>query len=169
MRRTLLLALAVALLPGCGALTPSAGGSSAKGPLQVWIMEPGNPELRSFFTSATTDFEAAHPGDRVAVQFVPWASAHDQFVTSIGGGQIPDVAEMGSTWTPEFGDIGALEPADLARGTGGAPRFRRREPPRVVGKGMAPAATAGSSPASSREPPSTAPSTASPGTPGPGR
>ncbi len=121
MRRTLLLALAVALLPGCGALTPSAGGSSAKGPLQVWIMEPGNPELRSFFTSATTDFEAAHPGDRVAVQFVPWASAHDQFVTSIGGGQIPDVAEMGSTWTPEFGDIGALEPADLARGTGGAP------------------------------------------------
>ena len=113
MRRALLLALAVALLPGCGALTPSAGGSSAKGPLQVWIMEPGNPELRAFFTSASTEFEAAHPGDRVAVQFVPWASAHDQFVTAIGGGQMPDVAEMGSTWTPEFGDIGALEPAGI--------------------------------------------------------
>ena len=113
MRRALLLALSVALLPGCGALTPSDGGHSAKGPLQVWIMEPGNPELRSFFTSATSEFEAAHPGDRVAVQFVPWASAHDQFVTAIGGGQMPDVAEMGSTWTPEFGDIGALEPADL--------------------------------------------------------
>ena len=35
--------LAVALLPGCGALTPSGKGSSAKGPLQVWIMEPGAP------------------------------------------------------------------------------------------------------------------------------
>ena len=113
MRRALLLALAVVLLPGCGALTPSAGGHSATGPLQVWIMEPGNPELRDFFTSASGEFEAAHPGDRVAVQFVPWASAHDQFVTAIGGGQVPDVAEMGSTWTPEFGDIGALEPADL--------------------------------------------------------
>jgi N,N'-diacetylchitobiose transport system substrate-binding protein len=130
MRRALLLALAVALLPGCGALTPSAGGSSAKGPLRVWIMEPGNPELRTFFTSATTEFESAHPGDRVAVQFVPWASAHDQFVTAIGGGQIPDVAEMGSTWTPEFGDIGALEPAELGGGSdgggagaGGAGRF----------------------------------------------
>jgi N,N'-diacetylchitobiose transport system substrate-binding protein len=113
MRRALLLALAVVLLPGCGALTPSDGGHSATGPLQVWIMEPGNPELRAFFTSATSEFEAAHPGHRVAVQFVPWASAHDQFITAIGGGQMPDVAEMGSTWTPEFGDIGALEPAGL--------------------------------------------------------
>ena len=148
MRRALLLVLAVALLPGCGALTPSAGGSSAKGPLQVWIMEPGNPELRAFFTSATAEFEAAHPGDRVAVQFVPWASAHDQFVTAIGGGQMPDVAEMGSTWTPEFGDIGALEPAELGgEGDGGPVRAA----------------------ASSRAPPSTARSTASPGTPGPGR
>ena len=116
MRRAILLALAVALLPGCGALTPSTKGSSAKGPLRVWIMEPGSPDLRAFLTSATGDFEAAHPGDRVQVQFVPWASAHDQFVTAIGGGQVPDVAEMGSTWTPEFGDIGALEPADLTGG-----------------------------------------------------
>src|ERR1044072_929632 len=76
-------------------------------------MAPGAPDLRAFFTSATADFEAAHPGDRVQVQFVPWASAHDQFVTAIGGGQVPDVAELGSTWTPAFGDIGALEPADL--------------------------------------------------------
>jgi N,N'-diacetylchitobiose transport system substrate-binding protein len=105
--------LAVALLPGCGALTPSAGARTGRGPLQVWIMEPGAPELRAFFTSATAEFEAAHRGDRVEVQFVPWASAHDQFVTAIGGGQVPDVAEMGSTWTPEFADIGALEPAEL--------------------------------------------------------
>ncbi|HVW34981.1 MAG TPA: extracellular solute-binding protein, partial [Acidimicrobiia bacterium] len=104
---------ALGTLPGCGALTPSARGS-ARGPLQVWIMEPGSPELRAFFTSATAGYEAAHPGQRVAVQFVPWASAHDQFVTAVGGGQVPDVAEMGSTWTPEFADIGALEPEDLS-------------------------------------------------------
>ena len=122
MRRTVAVVLAVLLLAGCGALTPSGTGSSAKGPLQVWIMEPGAPELRAFFTSATAEFETAHRGDRVEVQFVPWASAHDQFVTAIGGGQVPDVAEMGSTWTPEFGDIGALEPADLA---GPRPEGRR--------------------------------------------
>ena len=122
MRRLFFAFLALTLLGGCGALTPS-GGSSATGPLQVWIMEPGAPELRAFFTSATTEFEAAHPGDRVEVQFVPWASAHDQFVTAIGGGQVPDVAEMGSTWTPEFADIGALEPADVG-GNDGDPAGR---------------------------------------------
>jgi len=116
MRRALLLALVVALVPGCGRLTPSGRGTSATGPLRVWIMEPGSPDLRTFLTGATGDFEAAHPGDRVQIQFVPWASAHDQFVTAIGGGQVPDVAEMGSTWTPEFGDIGALEPADVGAG-----------------------------------------------------
>ena len=114
-RARLALLAALCLLPGCGALTPSGGGS-ATGPLQVWIMEPGSPDLRAFFTGATDEFESAHPGDGVEVQFVPWASAHDQFVTAIGGGQVPDVAEMGSTWTPEFGDIGALEPADLGGG-----------------------------------------------------
>jgi N,N'-diacetylchitobiose transport system substrate-binding protein len=112
-RRTPSIILLIVLLSGCGAFTPSAGRSSATGPLQVWIMEPGSPELRATFTAATTEFEATHPGDRVEVQFVPWASAHDQFVTAIGGGQMPDVAEMGSTWTPEFGDIGALEPVEL--------------------------------------------------------
>jgi N,N'-diacetylchitobiose transport system substrate-binding protein len=92
----------------------AAGGEAAaeRGAIDVWIMEPGAPELKTFFEQATADFERAHPGAEVEVQFVPWASAHDQFVTAIGGGQVPDVAEMGSTWTPEFGDVGALLPAE---------------------------------------------------------
>ncbi len=46
------------------------------------------------------------------MQFVPWAEAHDKFVNSIAGGTSPDVAEVGTTWTPEFADAGAL--ADLS-------------------------------------------------------
>ena len=42
------------------------------------------------------------------MQFVPWADAHDKFVKSIAGGTTPDVAEVGTTWTPEFADAGAL-------------------------------------------------------------
>jgi N,N'-diacetylchitobiose transport system substrate-binding protein len=92
--------------------TACAGGSATtrSGALRVWIMEPGSPDLKAFLTRASADFEQSRPGARVALQFVPWASAHDQFVTAIGGGSAPDVAEMGSTWTPEFGDIGALVP-----------------------------------------------------------
>ena len=39
---------------------------------------------------------------------MPWAQAHDKFVTAIAGGKVPDVAEMGTTWTPEFADQGGL-------------------------------------------------------------
>ena len=46
------------------------------------------------------------------MQYVPWAEAHDKFVNSIAGGTTPDVAEVGTTWTPEFADAGAL--ADLS-------------------------------------------------------
>lgn len=106
-RRLAALLLAVASLavitPACG-----NGGARRSDALRVWIMEPGSPDLKAFLTRASTEFEQDQAGAKVALQFVPWASAHDQFVTAIGGGQAPDVAEMGSTWTPEFGDIGAL-------------------------------------------------------------
>lgn len=105
----LLLVLATAACSGGGGATKEAAEGGA---IDVWIMEPGSPELKTYFEQATADFERSHPGADVAVQFVPWANAHDQFVTAIGGGQVPDVAEMGSTWTPEFGDIGALVPAE---------------------------------------------------------
>jgi N,N'-diacetylchitobiose transport system substrate-binding protein len=43
---------------------------------------------------------------------VPWAQAHDKFVTALAGGEVPDVAEMGTTWTPEFADQGAFTEVD---------------------------------------------------------
>lgn len=111
------LALISAACGGGGSGTEEAAGKEdVTGTIEVWIMEPGAPELKTFFEEATTAFETANEGTDVKVQFVPWASAHDQFVTAIGGGQVPDVAEMGSTWTPEFGDVGALTPFDGGRG-----------------------------------------------------
>lgn len=121
LRAALLLAVAVAAA-ACGgggdgkdgeqAQAAEGKAEAATGSIDVWIMEPGAPELKGFFEQATADFEAANPGSKVEVQFIPWASAHDQFVTAIGGRQAPDVAEMGSTWTPEFGDLGDLAPLD---------------------------------------------------------
>ncbi len=117
-RRPSVLLLTLALVAGAcggGGGGDNNGGEQAagsdQGTIDVWIMEPGSPELKTFFTQASTDFTSAHPGAKVEVQFVPWASAHDQFVTAIGGDQTPDVAEMGSTWTPEFGGTGVLAPA----------------------------------------------------------
>jgi N,N'-diacetylchitobiose transport system substrate-binding protein len=102
-------ALAVA---GCGSSPDTGGAAGGEGrTLTVWIMEGTNPDARPFFDELTTAFRN-QTGASLDVQFMPWASAHDRFVTSIAGGTTPDVAEVGTTWTGEFGEAGAL--ADLA-------------------------------------------------------
>src|SRR5262245_57532512 len=90
--------------------TQAAAGGKAKleGSISVWIMDPGSPKIQGVVKQYGTDFEAAHPGTKVDIQFVPWAQAHDKFVTAIAGGKVPDVAEMGTTWTPEFAAQGGL-------------------------------------------------------------
>jgi N,N'-diacetylchitobiose transport system substrate-binding protein len=107
-----LLAAAVAL-SACGGSDndndKASTASKPSGAIDVWIMDPGSPALQGVIKGYATDFEAAHPGTSVKIQFVPWAQAHDKFTTSIAGGKVPDVAEMGTTWTPEFADQGAFE------------------------------------------------------------
>ncbi len=75
--------------------------------LDVWIMEGTNPDAGPFFEDVEAAF-TEETGAELNVQFVPWGSAHDQFVNSIAGGTTPDVAEVGTTWTSEFADAGAL-------------------------------------------------------------
>jgi N,N'-diacetylchitobiose transport system substrate-binding protein len=121
-RSRLLVALAglsaVALLTAaCGSGSDSGGGGfsgngdekvSAPGQkLTVWIMEGTNKRADSFFDDVKAAFKKETGAD-VDVQFVQWAVAHDKFTTAMQGGTTPDVAEVGTTWTPEFADAGAL-------------------------------------------------------------
>lgn len=107
--------LGVAVL-GITACSSSGGGGngdeSASGEgktLDVWIMQGTNPDAEPFFDEVSDAFEE-ETGATLNVEFVQWADAHDRFVTSIAGGTTPDVAETGTTWTPEFADAGALAP-----------------------------------------------------------
>lgn len=85
--------------------------------LTVWIMEPGNEDVERIVRDSATAFEDENEGVTVELEFVPWANAHDQFVTAVGGGQVPDVAEMGTTWTAEFAELG-LAPAEVSEDAG---------------------------------------------------
>jgi N,N'-diacetylchitobiose transport system substrate-binding protein len=115
----LLAALCVAslIVAACGGgdnnskSSTQSGSTPAKlsGSIDVWIMDPGSPKLQSVVKSYATSFQATNPGTKVNIQFVPWAQAHDKFTTALAGGKVPDVAEMGTTWTPEFADEGAFE------------------------------------------------------------
>jgi N,N'-diacetylchitobiose transport system substrate-binding protein len=110
----------VIAVAGCGGSddddkAPAAkSGGAVSGSVTAWIMDPGSPKLQEVFKGYAKDFQAQHAGTEVKIEFVPWAQAHDKFTTAIAGGKVPDVAEMGTTWTPEFADQGAFEAVPAA-------------------------------------------------------
>jgi N,N'-diacetylchitobiose transport system substrate-binding protein len=101
------------LAVGAGVLVPSAAAVSAAAPaasgetLTVWIMEGTNPDPEPFLEEVGAAFEE-QTGASLDVQFVQWAEAKDRFATAIAGDTLPDVAELGTTWTPEYADAGVL-------------------------------------------------------------
>ncbi|MBB6172798.1 N,N'-diacetylchitobiose transport system substrate-binding protein [Nocardiopsis mwathae] len=105
-------ALTVAALGTSLALLATACGGGGDGAadgdtLEVWIMDGTNPDAGDYFADVAAAFKERTGAD-VRVEFVQWADAHDKFVTAIAGRRLPDIAEVGSTWTPEFADAGAL-------------------------------------------------------------
>src|SRR3546814_2624811 len=47
-------------------------------------------------------FEAENPGIRVRVTALPNNGAHEKLLTGFAGDSLPDMAQMGNTWVPEF-------------------------------------------------------------------
>lgn len=88
----------------CGDGGTGGGGTDT---LQVWIMEGTNPDASEFFDSVNEAY-TEQTGIDAEVEFVPWADAQDKITTAIAGGTMPDVVELGTTFTPEFADAGAL-------------------------------------------------------------
>ncbi|UCM87313.1 extracellular solute-binding protein [Streptomyces marincola] len=100
-----LAALTLGLATGCG---DSGGAAGGEGPtLDVWLMEGTNPDAEPWAADLAAAF-ARRTGATLDVQFIQWADAHDRFTTAMAGGELPDVAEIGTTWAAEFGAAGAL-------------------------------------------------------------
>ena len=122
-RRPLLTARrATPLLTGAAALLLSAacGRESGAGrELRVWAFGAEGEALAPL----AREFERANPGIRVRVQQIPWTAAHEKLLTAYVGGALPDVAQLGNTWIPEFAALGALRALDslIARDTIGVP------------------------------------------------
>ena len=57
-------------------------------------------------------FEREHPDVRVRIEQLPWTAAHEKMLTAFAGNAMPDVAQLGNTWLPEFVALNALEPLD---------------------------------------------------------
>jgi multiple sugar transport system substrate-binding protein len=74
--------------------------------VQFWAMGREGEVVRQLIP----DFERAHPDVRVEVQQLPWTAAHQKLLTAFAGEALPDVAQLGNTWLPEFTALNALDP-----------------------------------------------------------
>lgn len=107
--------LSVGLLAGCGATNNNNGGTNTgegskeeKITLNVWGM---GEEAKALPTIAE-DFTKENPNISIKVQALPWGQGHDKLLTAVASKKGPDVVQLGSSWTLEFGSAGAL--ADMA-------------------------------------------------------
>lgn len=106
------------LLAACGGDSgPTAGGGGddgegggGSGELTVWAMGAEGENLPTL----AEQYEQEHDGVTIDVVPVPWETAHDKLLTSIAGGETPDITQMGTTWMGEFAETGAL--AELPEG-----------------------------------------------------
>ncbi|AKI97790.1 sugar ABC transporter substrate-binding protein [Kosmotoga pacifica] len=73
--------------------------------LKIWAMGEEAKKL----PLVIEDFEKENPGVTVKVQALPWSSAFEKLLTGVAGRQLPDIAQMGTTWMSSFSAMGAFQ------------------------------------------------------------
>jgi len=76
--------------------------------LTVWAMGAEGTAI----VQLVPGFEKANPGIKVDVEQLPFAEAHQKLLTGFAGDSLPDMAQLGNSWLPEFEALGALAPLD---------------------------------------------------------
>ena len=94
--------IVIAIFSGCGAK------DSARTKLDFWAIGSEVEKISEIFD----EFRRQNPDIELRVQQIPWLAAHEKLLTAFAGDATPDVCQLGNTWIPEFGALGALEPLD---------------------------------------------------------
>ncbi|MEO8053652.1 MAG: sugar ABC transporter substrate-binding protein [Acidobacteriota bacterium] len=98
-------AAAPAILAVLLAAGACARGGSSREAVRFWGLGREGEVVKGLLPA----FRERHPGVRVEVQQIPWTAAHEKLLTAFVGESLPDVAQIGNTWLPEFATLGALE------------------------------------------------------------
>ncbi len=92
----------VSVFVGCGSNEP------LRPRLDFWAIGSEVEKIDELFA----EFRRQNPEIELHVQQIPWSAAHEKLLTAFAGDATPDVCQLGNTWIPEFGTLGALEPLD---------------------------------------------------------
>jgi multiple sugar transport system substrate-binding protein len=79
--------------------------SDRREPLEFWALGSEGEAVIGLIP----EFERRNPDIHVVVQQIPFSAAHEKLVTAFVGESMPDIAQMGNTWMPEFAALHALD------------------------------------------------------------
>ncbi|WP_314175324.1 sugar ABC transporter substrate-binding protein [Streptomyces winkii] len=96
------------LLSACGSGDSEQSSAKDKQTLTVW----GMGEEGKHLAKLGKEFNKKHPNIKVKVTPVGWDVVHQKLVSAVAAGELPDMAQMGSTMLGEFIELDALEPVD---------------------------------------------------------
>ncbi len=88
----------------------ASGGAAATNSITVWLQTDADKDnWKAIIRAATADFQRAHPGVAVDVQFQDWTNHLTKFDATLAGGNAPDVIEMGNTEMTKYMAAGAFQ------------------------------------------------------------
>src|SRR5919202_2848505 len=112
MKARLIAAAAVAAALAVGVSTASAhtlGGTHASATkITVWLQVDAQSGWPDVVAAANAQFERAHSGASVTVQYQTWPDHLGKFDATLAGGNVPDVIEMGNTEMTKYMAAGAF-------------------------------------------------------------
>src|SRR3954465_13440579 len=114
-RSTVALSLVVVLAAALTAATSGATKRAAANNITVWLQIDAQSGWPDLVASVNKQFQAAHPGTTVNVQYQNWGDHLQKFDATIAGNSVPDVIEMGNTEMTKYMAAGALAPPDKSQ------------------------------------------------------
>ncbi len=90
-------------LAACGTDSGSGGGNGGGGAISIWEGYTGA-EAKAF-AHLVAEYQASHPGQKVAPLFVNNDNSLQKVLTAVRGGSPPDIAYLYGSWAPNVAQI----------------------------------------------------------------
>ncbi len=102
--------LTAAVAAAASTAATAASKASAAKSITVWLQTDAQADnWKPIVAAANAQFEAAHPGVTVNVQYQTWGAHLQKFDATLAGGTAPDVIEMGNTEMTKYMAAGAFQ------------------------------------------------------------
>ena len=111
-RSIVALGLIAVLAAALAAATSGATNKTAANSITVWLQTDAQNGWPDLVASVNQQFQSAHPGTTVNIQYQNWGDHLQKFDATLAGGGGPDVIEMGNTEMTKYMVAGAFAPLD---------------------------------------------------------